>query len=81
MDDNELVRSSSFGEDWDFKYYVFPRTSESIGQGGFAEVHRKGEFCCKLLLAKAYVSRTILVAKLRVKCMAWVEDWKSRNGS
>ncbi|RYH17396.1 MAG: hypothetical protein EON54_27905 [Alcaligenaceae bacterium] len=79
MDRDELVRDSSFGEEWNFHYYVFPPQGTD-GHGGYAEVHRKGEFCCKLLLAKPHNSRAALLAKLREKCVAWVGDWQTRNG-
>ena len=81
MDQDELVRDSSFGEEWDFHYYVFPRQKTTDGHGGYAEVHRKGEYCCKLLLAKSLPNRAALLAMLRDKCVAWVLDWQSRDTS
>ena len=80
MEKGELVWDSSFGEDWDFRYYVFP-CSETDGHDGYAEVYRRGEFCCKLVLAKSHDSRADLVANLHDKCISWVEDWRARNSN
>lgn len=79
QEEDELVRDSSFGEDWDFRYYVYPR-KEADGHGGYAEVHRKGQFCCKLVLAKSHTSRADLLVNLRERCVSWVGDWQSRHG-
>jgi hypothetical protein len=52
---------------------------ETDVHGGYAEVHRKGEFCCKLLVTKSQLSKALLLAELRGKCVAWVEEWQSRS--
>ena len=76
---DKSIRDSSFGDEWEFHYYVFPR-KQTEGHGGYAEVHRRGDFCCKLLLAKSRPSRAVLLTKLQEKCVAWVADLQSRNG-
>lgn len=78
MEQDELVRDASFGDGWVFRYYLHPR-KETDGHGGDAEVHRKGEFCCKLVLAKSHDSRAHLLADLHGKCVCWVKDSRSRS--